>query len=204
MKDLSNKKFGKLTVLKFLKTDSHYNSFWLCKCDCGNEIAARADHLQRGGTKSCGCLRNKNMPRAMYENGGKRLQRILMSCIKRCENPSEPYYNRYGGRGIKVCDEWKNDFQKFYDWSMANGYRDNLTIDRIDNDKGYSPVNCRWVDMKIQSNNRCNNRRVCYQGQEYTLSELADKLGIEYKHFWYLIKKGKLKELVGEDNASKN
>ena len=100
MKDLSNKKFGKLTVLKFLKTDSHYNSFWLCKCDCGNEIVARADHLQRGGTKSCGCLRNKNMSRTMYENGGKRLHRIWVNCIKRCENPNEPYYNRYGGRGI--------------------------------------------------------------------------------------------------------
>ena len=82
---------------------------------------------------------------------------------------------------------------------MANGYQDNLTIDRIDNDKGYSPDNCRWVDMKIQSNNRCNNRRVCYQGKEYTLGELADKLGIEYKHFWYLMKKGKIKEMVGED-----
>ena len=81
---------------------------------------------------------------------------------------------------------------------MSNGYRYNLIIDRIDNDKGYLPDNCRWVDIKIQSNNRCNNRRVCYQGQKYTLSELADKLGIEYKHFWYLIKKGKLKELVGE------
>ena len=117
---------------------------------------------------------------------------------KRCYDKNHKLYNRYGGRGITICDEWAKDFMSFYNWSMANGYQDNLTIDRIDNNKGYSPDNCRWVDMKIQSNNRCNNRRVCYQGQEYTLSELADKLGIEYKHFWYLIKNGKLKEMVGE------
>lgn len=86
----------------------------------------------------------------------------------------------YGGRGIVVCDDWKNNFKAFYDWAMANGYNDGLSIDRIDNDKGYSSDNCRWVTMEIQSNNRRSNITVEYNGECRTLAEWSKTLGIKY------------------------
>ncbi len=92
----------------------------------------------------------------------------------RCYNPKSQYYYRYGARDIKVCDEWLNDFKAFYDWSMANGYRDNLTIDRIDVNGNYEPSNCRWVSQKMQQNNRSNNRLITYNNETHTISEWAE------------------------------
>ena len=99
---------------------------------------------------------------------------------QRCYNINYTYYKDYGGRGIAVCDEWLNDFQAFYEWSMNNGYKDNLTIDRIDNNKGYSPNNCRWVTRKTQVQNRRNNVYITYDGKTQTLSQWADELGVRY------------------------
>jgi len=99
----------------------------------------------------------------------------------RCYNTSDKAYNNYGGRGIKICDEWRNDFSVFKKWSDENGYKDNLTIDRIDNDKGYFPENCRWANAKTQSNNRSSNIVVRYKGMEGTITEISEKLGMESK-----------------------
>jgi hypothetical protein len=100
--------------------------------------------------------------------------------VARCHRKNTKAYPAYGGRGITVCDEWKNSFQSFYDWAMENGYNDGLSIDRIDNDKGYSPVNCRWVTMDTQSNNRRSNVTVEYNGESHTVAEWAKILGIKY------------------------
>lgn len=104
--------------------------------------------------------------------------------LKRCHSEGYFNYKSYGGRGIRVCDEWRNDIMPFFNWSMANGYQEGLQIDRIDNDAGYSPDNCRWVAVKVNANNRRTKRLVAYKGKEYTVSELAQKLNMEYDLFY--------------------
>lgn len=116
---------------------------------------------------------NRNgMKNPNYKHGlkGTRVFRIWSNMKTRCNNPNSNYYKRYGGRGIKVCDEW-NDFQVFYDWAMSNGYNDNLSIDRINNNGNYEPSNCRWVDMKTQGRNRCSNHLIIINGETKTIEE---------------------------------
>ena len=107
-----------------------------------------------------------------------RLYSIWTDMKTRCNNPKRDKYARYGARGITVCEEWLNNFQAFYDWAMANGYADNLTIDRKDNDKGYSPENCRWITMKEQASNKSTNHLITHDGQTCTIAEWARKTGI--------------------------
>ena len=137
------------------------------------------------------CLRRGEMPRLIFmdwrENmsythglSGTRIYHIWEGIKKRCYNQNEKCYCHYGGRGIIVCDEWEDDFLAFYRWAMANGYSDELTIDRIDNDGNYEPSNCRWATTKEQSTNRRNNQYVTYDGQRITIKELSEKTGISY------------------------
>lgn len=96
----------------------------------------------------------------------------------RCSKIDHPYYNRYGGRGISVCEEWKNDFISFQNWAIATGYTENLTIDRIDFNGNYNPTNCRWATQKEQQNNKSNNKFITYNGKTQTIAEWADEFGI--------------------------
>lgn len=108
-----------------------------------------------------------------------RLYEIWVDMKKRCYNPKSHAYHRYGGRGISVCDTWKDSYESFRNWAISNGYSDDLTIDRINNEQGYSPDNCRWVDMKVQNNNRCNNRYIEWNGERHTVSEWARILNVD-------------------------
>lgn len=187
-KDLTGKKFGKLTVLnlhhkeKFFRNDrKRFESkyFWLCKCDCGNEKIIEGKSIRSGRTRSCGCLNKeiiKNIATRNKKHGLKntRLYRIWQNMKARCQIKNTENYHYYGKRGIKVCDEWKNNLLLFYEWAMNNGYQDNLTIDRIDINGNYEPANCRWVDMKTQNKNRRNNRNITYQGKTKTLAEWSE------------------------------
>ena len=158
--NLIGNQFGKLTVIKYAGTKNNRTA-WLCKCECGNYTTVIGKNLKNGNTKSCGCLHVENA-RKLFTKHGKshtRVYHIYSNILKRCTNTSNKDYKYYGGRGIAVCDEWKDNFQAFYDWSMSNGYKDNLTIDRINNDGNYEPSNCRWTTMKQQARNKRNITR---------------------------------------------
>lgn len=170
LKDLTGQTFGRLTVLSLHGT-SHGHAVWNCVCTCGKTLNVMRGSLLKGATKSCGCLRKDLLPE-FASKGGKaiakhgdystRLYRVWSGMKARCNYTKHSDYPNYGGRGIKVCSEWQ-DFKVFKEWSMANGYDPKApygecTIDRVDNDKGYSPDNCRWVAMRIQNENRRNNK----------------------------------------------
>ena len=156
--DISGQKYGRLTVRQ--KNGFRNNkTYWDCDCDCGNKVTIQYYAIVSGRSQSCGCLRKENPNHKTHGKSSTRIYYIWNGMIGRCTRSSQKCYEDYGGRGITVCEEWKK-FEPFYDWAMANGYSDSMSIDRIDNDKGYFPENCRWVEGLTQANNKRNNRPV--------------------------------------------
>ena len=186
IRDLTGQRFGRLTVIERFGSCGHGDVNWLCICDCGNEHIASRGSLLKGKVLSCGCLRREQAShihtyiKPKHGGSGTRLYRVWRNMKSRCNCPTASKYNLYGGRGIKVCDEWLS-FDGFQNWSLSNGYRDDLTIDRIDGGKNYYPENCRWVTPKVQGNNTSQNHKITYGERTQTLAQWADELGIPYK-----------------------
>lgn len=184
--DIVGKKFGNLSVLKF----SHrvpqkikgYTYYYLCKCTCGDTCVVERFHLKYGHTQSCGCLQKSRTSEASKIHGleKSRLYHIWQGIKRRCLNGNEHNYPKYGGRGIKIYKEWVNNPSNFINWALANGYTDNLTIDRIDVNGDYEPSNCRWVTQKEQSRNKRNTLKISYNGKNLPLAEWCEILNLKY------------------------
>lgn len=196
--DVIGQRFGQLVVIGETESKVHPNGrrtrMMICKCDCGNEKVVSIESLRSGHTISCGCYREKRRVEANITHGLRhsRLYDTYQHMKGRCYNPNDKRYYRYGARGIKICDEWmgENGFITFYNWAMANGYDDSLTIDRIDNNGNYEPSNCRWATYKEQENNMSRNVYYECNGESHTVSEWSDITGIDKNRIYSRIKSG--------------
>lgn len=199
--DLTGQKFNRLTVIRYLdkneRTVRTYN--WLCQCDCGNLVKANASKLKNGLQQSCGCLKEEkkydigNLNKK-YKYSNKRLYGVYKSMMSRCYNKNHREYNNYGGRGVVVCDLWKNDYDAFAEWALKTGYDESAefgqcTLDRKDVNGKYEPCNCTWVTNEAQQNNRRDNVILTYNGESHNMKEWSKLLGVTYGSLTYHIRK---------------
>lgn len=209
--DLTGIRIERFTVINLIdpvyvqyKNGKVKKNYWLCKCDCGNVFSKLAAHIKT--TKNCPDCSNKNkittpnMVRALREYNKRqhdaaskypRLKTIWYRMIDRCYNVNHISFKSYGLKGIAVCDKWKHSFKEFEDWAVLNGYKDNLSIDRIKSSGNYEPSNCRWATKLEQSNNRRDNVRLIYYGEPITIGNLARKLNLPYSLLYSQIYKNR-------------
>lgn len=189
--DLTGQRFGRLLVIE-LAPGYKKSTHWICKCDCGKIVVVWGQSLRKGNTTSCGCY-HREIAGGNFKTHGlshTKLYHIWEGMKRRCNNESDVGYHKYGARGIRICNEWQNDFKVFYDWAIQNGYEDGLTIDRINNEEGYCPENCRWVTLLEQANNTRSNHRIVCRGEEHTLAEWSRISGIQSATICRRLKKG--------------
>lgn len=187
---LEGQRFGNLTVIKEDGRSKYGDVMWLCQCDCGNTTRVKSVDLIHNNTHSCGCFKLARISETNTIHGkcNTKLYHIWHGIKNRCYNPNHDNYIRYGARSIQMCDEWVNNFQAFYDWAITHGFEENLTIDRINNYKGYSPDNCRWITPKEQQHNRRDTVFLTYKGETKSLPEWAEIMHINVDALRYRIK----------------
>lgn len=198
-RDITGYKYNRLTAIKFSHSDKNYNQYWVFRCDCGNEIIARKSFVISGHSKSCGCLqkeiaKNEVVKHSVTHNESKtRLYRIWKLMHARCKDKSVKYY---GAKGIEVCPEW-SDYTVFKKWAIENGYKENLTIDRIDYNGNYEPNNCRWATYKEQAQNTSRNHFITHNSEAKCIAEWCRELNIKVSTFCQRMRKG-LNPFTGE------
>lgn len=179
-KDLTGQTFGRLTVVSLAENEEGRKGvYWVCRCECNEVCTVRGDHMVRGRTRSCGCLNREVAARRQLTHGLSKTDEygIWWKMIRRCQDPRDNAYHHYGGRGITVCDRWRNSFEAFLE---DMGPRPSLkhSIERVDNNKGYCPENCEWATQWVQSRNRRTNVLVEYKGQIKPLCDWCELLGL--------------------------
>lgn len=184
-------KHGRYTVNKLIIVKNkgiHYE----CICECGNIRIVAKSNLLSGNSNSCGCLRKEMMKNSFTTHGDSKslLYNVWSAMKKRCDNKKDEAYHNYGGRGIKVCDEWSYSYASFQVWSIQNGYKKGLTIERKNNDGNYSPENCMWVTRKVQNANKRDNHYITYKGETLALYIMAEKYNINGRTLWKRIDMG--------------
>ena len=199
--DITGNKYGFLTAIKrvnnYISPKGYVKQQWLFRCDCGNYIIRCKSLVIKGECCSCGCEKKRRIIEYNKKNKikhnklGTRIYRIWSGIKTRCLNKNDNSYKYYGERGIKICEEWKNSFEIFYNWAISNGYKEDLTIDRINNNGNYCPENCRWITMKEQNRNKRNNLIIELDGEAKTLAEWGEMYGFDTKAEIYKIKKDK-------------
>lgn len=201
--DLTGQRFGRLVVLKRIGS-KHRSALWLCKCDCGKTKEATSSGLKCGHVQSCGCLSREihsaqlaklGHSRAIHGEYKSKLHNVWGGMIQRCTNPKHQYYALYGGRGIQVCKEWRS-YVAFRDWAVSHGYKEGLTIDRIDSNGDYCPSNCRLVTMREQQLNRRNNVRFVYDGETLTMSQLIERYNLKHSAYYHYQKGKSIAEII--------
>lgn len=193
--NLIGERFGRLVVVSCAGSRGEGRSakrYWNCVCDCGNTITTTTQSLRKGDTRSCGCLKIDLTKERMTKHGdtGTHLHNVWKTMRRRCYDVNHNDYKWYGSRGVYVCDEWKDNYLAFKEWAENNGYREDLTIDRIDSDGAYSPDNCRWVSMKEQCNNRHSSIFYTFNGQTHTLAEWSEIYDIPYSRLYSRLHRG--------------
>lgn len=191
--NLSGQRFGRLVAIEQSGYSNDGQAKWLCLCDCGGRAVIVAGHLRSGHTQSCGCLKGDSIRKLSVTHGSTntRLYTIWTGIKQRCLNPVNPAFCDYGKRGVKICNEWKESFSNFQHWAYLNGYRDNLTIDRINVHGDYCPQNCRWITKSEQSNNRRTSRYIKYCGFKRTVKDWCDFLRIQRFPFDHAVQEHK-------------
>lgn len=183
--NLTGEVFGRLEVLGLSPRKSGRKSYWVAECECGNKHVVRSDSLTGGLVRSCGCLKLEqdriNLEvNHRHKESKSRLHNTWLKMKGRCNNPTDGSYERYGGRGISVCKEWDKSYETFRDWALENGYQENLSIERIDNNGDYEPNNCEWIELREQANNRRNTIWIEWDGKTKNLMQWSKELGINY------------------------
>lgn len=188
--DLTGREIGNWKVISFSGVSKQGCAEWLCECRCGKRKIVSGHAMRSGKIKSCGCLNIERTKEANTKHGmkGTRLYRIWQGMRQRTKNPNNHEYSDYGGRGIELYKDWEK-FENFCKWAKENGYAENLTIDRKDNEKGYSPDNCRWVTAKANNRNKRNNHCLAYKGETKTIAEWAEITGLSKAMIRYRITK---------------
>lgn len=190
--DITGQRFGRLVALNFSHKDKRRKTYWDFQCDCGTIKTLRKDSVKCGNIQSCGCLKKEqdeiNLNREgsepwKYDSKGlshHTLYHKWLGIKKRCYDVHDSSYERYGGRGIQMCEEWLYSFKAFYDWSIDNGWEEGLQIDRIDNDGNYEPNNCRYVTLKENCNNRSTTRKIEIEGITHSITEWCEIFNLNY------------------------
>lgn len=189
--DLTNQKFGKLLVLEKAITQNE-KVMWKCLCDCGNIVFVKGVNLKNNRTKSCGCIKMEVLLKRNTKHNQRhtKLYEVWKTMKQRCYNPNNKGYKNYGGRGISICDEWKNDFMSFYNWSIENNYKEGLSIDRINVNGNYEPSNCRWTTRVVQQNNTRVNKYFTINNETKSLADWCRIYNVNYRTTYARVEKG--------------